>query len=59
MKTTFSEETTLNKKINLLLKNLEISKSTKEKKKIKLEGEKIVKKIKTKCKLSKKKIFYH
>ena len=48
MKTTFREETILNKRINLMLKNLEMSKNTKERIKIKLVWEKFQKRFKLK-----------
>ena len=48
MKKTFSEEIILNKRINLMLKNLEMSKNTKERTKIKLVGKKLAKEIKAK-----------
>ena len=52
-----SDEIMLNKKINLILRSLEKSKTSKEKKGIKLEGQKLIKKIKEKCNSSSKKYF--
>ncbi|MDC3294868.1 TauD/TfdA family dioxygenase [Candidatus Pelagibacter ubique] len=54
---TSCDEIILNKKINLILRSLEKSNTSKEKKRIKLEGQKLIEKIKKKCTTSSKKYF--